>query len=122
MSRTLSILSSRHNPSDYREYLKQIWYDPEHHVSYAGPDKLYRVVNKEGKSNIGRRKIQQWLHNQDSYGLSRNIVGKFPRNRYVVDTIDSLWKMDLADVSDLKTENDNYKYLLFIIDVFSRFL
>ena len=47
---------------------------------------------------------------------------KFHRNRYVVDTIDSLWEMDLADVSDLKTDNDNYKYLLFVIDVSSCFL
>ena len=108
--------------SDYRDYLKQIWYDPQNPASYVGADKLYRVVKEEGKFKIGRRKIRQWLQDQDSYGLSRNIVRKFPRNRYVVDTVDSLWEMDLADVSDLKAENDNYKYLLFVIDVFSRFL
>jgi hypothetical protein len=42
------------------------------------------------------------------------------RNRYVVNTIDSLWEM--ADVSNIRSHNQNYKYLLFVIDVFSRYL
>jgi transposase InsO family protein len=30
--------------------------------------------------------------------------------------------MDLADVSSIHSQNQNYKYLLFVIDVFSRYL
>ena len=108
--------------STYRDYLKEIWYDIKHPASFAGPDKLYRIVKKEGKFQIGRRKIRQWLQDQDFYGLSRNVIGKFPRNKYVVNTIDSLWEMDLADLSNIRSHNDNYKYLLFVIDVFSRYL
>jgi len=69
------------NQSNYQEYFKRIWYDHKHPASYAGPDKLYRLVKKEGKFKIGRQKIKQWLQDQDSYGLSRNLVRKFPRNR-----------------------------------------
>jgi hypothetical protein len=60
------------------------------------------------------------MQDQNSYGLSRNLVRKFPRNRYVVNTIDSLWEM--ADVSKIRSHNQNFKYLLFVIDVVSRYL
>jgi IS30 family transposase len=52
--------------------------------------------------------------------LSRNLVRKFPRTRYVVNIIDSL--LEMADVSNIRSSNQNYKYLLFVIDVFSRYL
>ena len=108
------------NQSNYQEYLKRIWYDHKHPASYAGPDKLHRLVKTEGKFKIGHTKIKQWLQDQNSHGLSRNLVRKFPRNRYAVNTIDSLWEM--ADVSNIRSHSQNYKYLLFVIDVFSRYL
>jgi hypothetical protein len=108
------------NQSNYQEYLKRIWYDHKHPASYAGPDELHRLVKTEGKFKIGHTKIKQWLQDQNSQGLSRNLVRKFPRNRYVVNTIDSLWEM--ADDSNIRSHNQNYKYFLFVIDVFSRYL
>lgn len=107
---------------NYRDHLKTIWYDIRNPGSFTGPEKLYRLVKKEGKYKIGRTRIKQWLQDQDSYGLSRNVVRKFPRSRYVVNTIDSLWEMDLADFSAIQADNDGYKLLLVVIDVFSKFL
>ena len=49
-------------------------------------------------------KIRQWLQDQDSDG------------------IEALWDVDLADVSNLTKYNDNIKFLLMAIDVFSRYL
>lgn len=48
----------------------------------------------------------------------------FPRSRVVVDTIDStcMWDGDLADVSNLSSENDAYNFLFDLIYIFSRFL
>lgn len=40
----------------------------------------------------------------------------------VVDTIDSMWDGDLADVSNIASHNDGYRFLLVLIDIFSRFL
>ena len=54
--------------------------------------------------------------------LSRNVVRTFSRSRYVVNTIDSLWEMDLADFSNIQSSNDGYRFLLVVIDVFSKFL
>ena len=107
---------------NYEDYLHKIWYDLKHPASFTGPDKLYRIVKKDGKFKIGRHKIRQWLQDQDSYSLSRNTVRKFRRSRYVVNTIDSLWEIDLAQFDSFQSENLGVKYLLFVIDVFSKHL
>jgi hypothetical protein len=38
-----------------------------------------------------------------------------------VTNIDDVWEMDLADLSSISKYNDKYKYLLNVIDIFSRF-
>ena len=35
--------------------------------------------------------------------------------------IDDLWQADLVDLSSLSRQNDGYKFILTVIDVFSRF-
>lgn len=39
-----------------------------------------------------------------------------------MNTIDSMWDVHLADVSNISSENYAYKFLLVLIDIFSRFL
>ena len=107
---------------NYEDYLRKIWHDPKHAAAFTGSDKLYKIVKQEGKIKIGRHKIKQWLQDQDSYSLSRNIVHRFRRSRYVVDTIDSLWEMDLAQLDNIQSFNSGFKFLLFVIDCFSKFL
>ncbi|CAC5402757.1 unnamed protein product [Mytilus coruscus] len=107
---------------NYEDYLRKIWHDPKHPAAFTGSDKLYKIVKQEGKIKIGRHKIKQWLQDQASYSLSRNIVHKFRRSRYVVDTIDSLWEMDLAQLDGIQSFNSGFKFLLFVIDCFSKYL
>ena len=58
----------------------------------------------------------------DAYSLQRPQRYKFKTNRVISQGIGFLYDCDLADVSNLSTENDGVKYLLVVIDVFSRFL
>ena len=111
---------------DWHEYLKQIWYDPKHPAAYAGPDKLYKVVNnsiKKGKKPvISLKQIKEWIQGQDSYTLNRDVKGKHRRPRFITQGLDYLWDIDLADVSNLEKHNDGNKFLLICIDTFSRYL
>jgi len=108
--------------SEWKEYLKTIWYDPKHPGAFAGPDKLYKVVKKEGKLKVGRRRILSWLQDQDAYGLQKGIITKFKMSPVVVAGLDSLFDGDLADMQNVSKYNDGVKFLLVLIDVFSRFL
>lgn len=108
--------------SSYTDYLRELYYTPGKPGAFAGPEKLYQAVKLEGKYKIGRQKIKQFLNNEDAYSLYKPIRKTFPRSKVVVNTIDSMWDGDLADVSNIASHNDGYKFLLVLIDIFSRFL
>ena len=105
------------------EYLKKIWCDLRHPASFARPSKISQVVKREGKFKIGRHKIKTFLQNQDAYSLQKKIKRRgFKRRRVIVQRIDYQWEADLADVQNLSKDNEGIKFLLVIVDVFSRFL
>ena len=79
------------------------------------------TLKKEGKFNISRSKIKEWLMRQDTYTLHKPIRRNFKRNRVIVGGIDQQWQMDLADMKSMQKFNDGYRYLLVCIDVFSKY-
>ena len=116
-------LSDRYEKVTMENYLKQIWYDPRHPASFAGPSKVHQVVKKEGKYKIGLNRIKKFLQNQDAYSLQKKVRRRgFKRRRVIVQGIDYQWEADLADVQNLSKDNEGVKFLLVIVDVFSRFL
>lgn len=108
--------------SNHTDYLRELYYTPGKPGAYAGPEKLYQAVKQEGKYKIGRQRIRQFLNNEDSYSLYKPIRKTFPRSKVIVNTIDSMWDGDFADVSNIASHNDGYKFLLVLIDIFSRYL
>jgi len=63
-----------------------------------------------------------WLEEQDAYTLHRPVRKRFARNPYTVTNVRDVWECDLLDVQSYAKYNDNFRYILFIIDVFSKFL
>lgn len=108
--------------SNHTDYLRELYYTPGKPGAYAGPENFYQAVKQEGKYKIGRQRIRQFLNNEDSYSLYKPIRKTFPRSKVIVNTIDSMWDGDLADVSNIASHNDGYKFLLVLIDIFSRYL
>lgn len=53
--------------------------------------------------------------------LHRPITKKFKRAQVITTGINDIFAADLADMSQFADENDGYKYLLTVIDCFSRF-
>ena len=108
--------------TDWKKYLKDIYFNPANPGAFAGPEKLYRIVKQENVYKISRNKIKQCLQDQDAFSLNRPLRRKFKRNRIVPTQCDAQWDMDLADVSNLEKYNDGIKFLLVVIDLFSRYL
>ena len=102
------------------EYLTSIYYDPKQPASYAGPTKLYKVVKAAGKK-ITLRQIREWLKGQETYTLHRQARRRFPRSRVIVGGLNSQADADLMDVGNLSKYNDGVKFVLVLIDIFSRF-
>ena len=68
------------------------------------------------------RELIEWLEAQDVYTLHRPVRKRFPRNPYTLNNIMDIWECDLVDVQGLSKHNDGIKYLLSVIDVFSKYL
>jgi len=64
---------------------------------------------------------EAWLETQDANTLHRPLRKRFPRNPYIVNNIDDVWEIDILDLTSLKKYKNNYRYLLQVIDVFSKY-
>ena len=53
--------------------------------------------------------------------INKGVRRVFERSRVIVSGIDDQWDADLASFIDLHESNDGNKYLLVVIDIFSRF-
>ena len=108
-------------PATWRRYLKKIYFNPNNPGSFEGVDKLYKQVKKEGKFQLSHSKIKKWLQNKKSYSLNKRVHRKFKRGKVIVEGIDDQFEAGLASMIDYEKSNDNYRYLLVVIDVFSRY-
>ena len=88
--------------------------------SFGGLDTLYKSARKELPS-ITRKDVEKFLEEQSSYTLHKITPKRFPRRKILSPKPGVIASCDLADVSLLSRENSGYKYILFFIDVFSRF-
>ena len=84
--------------------------------SFGGKKKLKKRVK-----NISTAKIKQWLSSKDTYTLHRPAVKTFKRRKFIVSGIDSTFQADLTDLVQFTNVNDGHRYILFCIDVFSRY-
>ena len=64
---------------------------------------------------------QQFLK-QLSRELQRPVIKRFKRRKVKAAGVDDVWAMDLLDVQKWQKQNKGYKYLLNIIDVYSRWV
>lgn len=97
---------------------EQSYYDVEQPTGYTGGTNLL----KKFKNKVPQEDIKNWLQAQDTYTLHKPIRYKFPRLHYDVSNIDAVWEADLVDLRSLKTYNDNYSYILVVIDVLSKYV
>ena len=113
--------------SELHKTIKRIYYDPADPGSFGGVDRLFRRVkeklneNKTGNIDITRSDIKKFLTDQASYSLHRPAKKSFQRNPTRVSGIDQQWQADLADMQGLSRFNRGNRYILTVIDVFSKY-
>ena len=66
-------------------------------------------------------KINQFLRQYDLHSRHRRITKKiFPRRKVIARFKNDLWQADLIEYPNLRFYNKGYKYILLVIDVFSK--
>ena len=93
--------------------LKQ-YHDPANPGSYGG---VSRFATNQG---ISLKKAKSVLEHDLGYTLHKPTRRKFPTLPVKVFTIDEQWTADLIEVINISKQNKGYKYLLTVVDVFSK--
>ena len=102
------------------EQLRTLYHNPASPGAYGGIDRLYRAI-KQQQPDVRREEVEEFLRSEYAYSLHRPARKRFTRNKTYVQGIDAQWQADLADMHGLSRHNGGYKYLLTVIDVFSKF-
>lgn len=73
------------------------------------------------KTKLPYNKVQNWLSGSDTYTLHKPIREKFLRRRVYVSDLDDQWQADVNDLSSISDDNDGFRYILTVIDCFSKY-
>jgi hypothetical protein len=95
--------------------MEKLYYEASQPGSYGGVKPLVRYSGSSVHS------VKNWLSSQDAYTLHKPIRKKFVRRKTFSKGINDLFQADLADMQNLARYNDNFRYLLTCICVFSKF-
>ncbi len=111
--------------------MEQAYYDIREPGSYGGVSALYRQMKSKGDGGSGRKdvtttpptkkQVREWLATQEAYTLHKPVRRRFPRRKVYARGPHYLWQADLADMNHLAQYNDGYRYLLTVIDVFTKY-
>ena len=94
--------------------LLEQYHDPENSGSYGG---IRRFAKNNG---ISLKRAKQILEKDSGYTLHKTRRRKFPTLPVKVFNIDEQWAADLIEVNNISKYNKGYKYMLTVIDVFSK--
>jgi transposase InsO family protein len=96
--------------------MDQIYYNAAHVGGFGGVKRL-----QQGAHQADRRVTQNWLRQQRTYTLHRPARKRYNTRVYKTGGIDQQWQADLVEMIPYANVNAGYKYLLTVIDLFSRY-
>ena len=109
--------------------ISRFYYDPARPSAFSTLQKLrsaWEATKKKKKvkpkSKNSDDVIRACLDKQDACTLHRPVRKRFARNSFTVNNVMDVSESDLLDVEAYAKYKDNYRYILSVIDVFSKFL
>ena len=99
--------------------LEHIYYAPE--TGFVGINQLQRRLKEKGVQ-VPQKQVKDFLQKQLTYTLHKPVRHKFPTRKVYVNGIDDQWQADIVDMIAFAKHNDDYKYILTVIDCLSKFL
>uniref|UniRef100_A0A1I7XN16 Integrase catalytic domain-containing protein n=1 Tax=Heterorhabditis bacteriophora TaxID=37862 RepID=A0A1I7XN16_HETBA len=93
--------------------LEKTYYSP--FSGFCGINELQRATKRPIKE------VKEFLNQQDVYTLHKPARKNYPSQRVYFNRIDEQWQADLVEMQMYADENDGFRYLLTIIDCFSKY-
>ena len=96
--------------------LKHKWVNKNKKFAYSGISKIY----DEYKGAIPVKEIEKELAEQDTYTRHKEGKKVTEYNPFFVYKTDEMWQIDIMYLPENNSSKNGYKYLLCVLDVFSR--
>src|SRR3981189_287159 len=94
--------------------LRQIYYNPEHPAAFEGVSALVRA------SGLSQAEVKDCSKGQSSYSLTKPARKRYSTRHYITSGINHQWQAGLVDMQADARDNDGFKHILTVIDIFSR--
>ena len=98
--------------------LRELYYNPIR--GYQSAQKLYEAA-KGNNVKVMLAEVKRWSKEQETYVRFQQLTKNFKRRQTWVPHAGVQLQMDLVDMSKYERENENYRWILTAIDVFSRY-
>jgi len=93
----------------------------EFYYNFPNPSAYTAVKQLKLQSKKPVKEIKQWLSNQRTYTLHKQIKRRYLTRPYRAKYRNQFWEADLVDMQNYAIENKNFRYMLTCIDIFSRY-
>lgn len=101
--------------------LEKLYFDPKNPLGLGSIRSLYLSAQKSGLK-VTENDVKRFLMSQQAYTLVKKRPKKsFKRTRYIISDLYDIFQSDLADMQSLAKYNDGYKYIMVVINCFSKF-
>ena len=99
--------------------MQNLYENLESSVSFSSVKKLFKAA-KNKNSNITLNDVKNYLKSVEAYTLHKLTPRRFPTQKVIAPKQNVIISLDLIDVSNIAKDNDNIRFLMYFIDVFSR--
>jgi transposase InsO family protein len=95
--------------------MNEVYYDAENTGGYGGVKRLRDAAHSK------KKETDEFLKKQRTYTLHKPVRKRYETRPYKTAGIDQQWQADLVEMIPYARENGGYRYLLTVIDLFSRY-
>lgn len=101
---------------DSQRRLKSIYFNPTHPAGFTGNAAVLARA-----ARLPLEQTRKWLEAEPTYTLHKAARRRFSTRPYRVGTVDQQWQADLVEMQPYARANQGNRYLLTVIDLFSRY-
>ena len=101
--------------------LSNINHDTKDFSFLGGVKRLLTRARQLHVTGVKRKTVKEYIQSKQAYTLQKPVRRCFTKYHIYMVRLDAQWQADFADMEGIAMQNNGMKYILTVIDVFSKF-
>ena len=118
-----NIGENRLSDDDYH-YLSNLYYNSDRTLNHSNADRIWKYVRLRGDRYLTKKDIERWVGNQCFITFHRPArkKKKIPQPKVIAFYKNFQWDSDIVKMVKFENKNNDYKYFVVFIDIFTKYL